>query len=497
MAETSTPPPSPPATGPLGGLRSLISRSKGIAAIGPLIGLVSLALIPIVAVTFIALYFAQEDLVRSDFAAGGGNTAGLDKVNKEPFTLYVTTYYPGMNGQEGGCATTIGEAGTPGSYWLRNLETGEIINHCALDIEERARLMANNKYELVSVFNQEKTRFAPGGIAVNNNNAWPNGTKWPVAGRQALARTGDTYWLQIPGLADLVPVIDQFGGQTNTNKIAQQRMLATGRDMMYRVDFAVKATGRGDEADNARITAALAKMNCQGKVVGGPYDCEVKGVNAYLGNRFTASNIGEEDVGPASGPSNEAEGAFTGSFNVTQRRFPAELFGGNKINTYYARPTYIVLHYLGELRNGQPMTVDQAWNYFKGTVSDENGYDNKYVQFMISQGGTITQALAETKKAAGACGFNLTPDGVGVSISIENEGNFEMSGAALQYTPAQVKANAQLVRYLMDKWHIPESHVISHAEAYQKYGKAKGCNSRSDPGLAFMNAVKSKLTEPQ
>lgn len=516
MAETPTPQPNSPAPGPLGGLRSFIGRSKGIAAIGPLIGLVCLALIPIVAVTFIALYFAQEDLVRSDFAAGGGNTAGLDLVQSNK-TIYVTTYYPGRGGIEGPVFTAVsGDNGALGRYYYRDTSNGEIIDYPKASSDKQVEIMKDAKYELVSVFNQEKTWYARGGLAVNHSitgTSWTEETAspWPITGgdRENQVRNGNTYWLQIPGLDDLVPVIDHFGGATTTNYRAYQRMKDEfKRDMTYRVDFAVKASGDTDP----RVQAAKDKMNCKGTVDASVYNCEVKGVNVYRGNRFTASNQGEGDVGPASGPSNEAEGAFTGTFPVIQRRFPAELFGGNKINTYYARPTYIVLHYLAELPNGEPTSVDRSWNYFKVTLSDENGNNNKYVQFIISKGGIITQALAETKRAAGACGFNMTPDGVGVSINIENEGNFEVTEsdvtqngprftreqvAALQFTPAQVDANARLVQYLMNKWHIPKSHVISHAEAYQQYGKAKGCNKRSDPGNAFMNAVTSKLTGPQ
>lgn len=273
-------------------------------------------MIPVVTVTFIALYFAKGEDIRAPYTAGGGNTAGLEIVESNK-TIYVSTYYPGMNGIEGGCRTAAGSAGQPGSYFLRNRGTGEFINHCAIkDMGERAKLMSDDKYELVSVFNQEKTWYAKGGIAVNDNAKWPDGARWPIFDRINEVRTGSTYWLEIPGLDGLVPVIDHFGDATNANRNAQPRMKAVQRDMTYRVDFAVQATGRGDKSDNARIQAALDKMNCKGKAEGGPYNCEIKGVNIYKGNYFAhkgngtvaeiirvaRGEIGDKEEGPDRGP---------------------------------------------------------------------------------------------------------------------------------------------------------------------------------------------------
>lgn len=471
-------------------------KNKGFSSTGSIAGVGLLVATPLVAMTMIALVIAQRGSIRADFGSGGGSTAGLEQV-AENVTLYVTAYTPG-NGNlsvQGDCTTAVSERnGVRGNFFYLNTQTGEFINYCQKNLAERNSMVADDQYQLVSVFSKDMQRYAYGGIAVNNNN-WPNGTVFPIYKRAEAVRNGQTYWLEIPGLNGLTPVIDHFGSATNTNKAAQNRMLKQGKDMRYRVDIAIKAAG---ESDAARINAYFQKIGCEDSTgERGVFSCSVKGVNVFFGNPFESNSA--VSGGPTSGPSNEAEGNYTGpaSLGVIQKRFPANLFGGEKINTYYARPTYIVLHYLGEKGNGQPMTVNEAWNYFKGTVSDNNGSDNKYVQFLIGQDGKIVQALAETKQAAGACGFNRTPDGVGVSISIENEGNFEMSAPALQYTTAQVEANAQLIQYLINKWRIPKSHVVSHEWVYQNYGRSAGCDGRSDPGESFMNAVKSKLTEPQ
>lgn len=204
---------------------------------------------------------------------------------------------------------------------------------------------------------------------------------------------------------------------------------------------------------------------------------------------------GSGGSGPVSGPSNAAEGAFTGSgFTVNQSLRIQGHVGGSGMNSYYARPTYIVLHYLATDSGGEAgnlMTAREAQRYFVGTLQDSNSDNNKYVQFIIARDGTIYQLLPETKQAAGACGFNRTPDGVGVSISIENEGHFEMNAPHLQFTQAQVNANIQLVKYLMQKWNIPKSHVVSHEWVFKNHGG--GCGARSDPGDQFMNRVMSGL----
>lgn len=471
-------------------------KNKGFSSIGSIAGVGLLVATPLVAMTMIALVIAQRGSIRADFGLGGGSTAGLEKVASN-ITLYVTTYYPGNGNQsvEGDCQTAAGEDNGPrGNFFYLKSSTGEIVDYCKKSSSEKLAMINDNDYQLISVFSADNQRYAFGGVAVNNN-SWPGGTPFPIYGRVNNVRNGHTYWLEIPGLEGLTPVVDHFGSATGNNKAAQNRMLKQGKDMRYRVDIAIKAAG---DSDSAHIDPFLQKIGCdRSEGAGGVFTCSVKGVNVFFGNPFESNST--VSGGPASGPSTEAEGNYTGpaSLGVIQKRFPANLFGGEKINTYYARPTYIVLHYLGEKGNGQPMTVNEAWNYFKGTVSDNNGSDNKYVQFLIGQDGKIVQALAETKQAAGACGFNRTPDGVGVSISIENEGNFEMSAPALQYTTAQVEANAQLIQYLINKWRIPKSHVVSHEWVYQNYGRSAGCDGRSDPGESFMNAVKSKLTEPQ
>ena len=295
--------------------------------------------------------------------------------------------------------------------------------------------------------------------------------------------SGTTYWLYIPGYHNSlsgepstgIPVV---GTLTNTPTATKG---PDGEDLGLRFDLYAKSAA---EANSIRSNW-LSHDNCK-KSQPGYYDCAVTGVTIKFG-----SQVG------AGGPLTEAGGNYSGtsgSLTVSQEfRFPTSLISNVAINPTYGRPNYIILHYLGE-SGSRPMTAREAYNYFHNTVSNSNPDDNKYVQYIIAQNGTVYQLLAETKKAAGACGFNSTPGG-GISISIENEGNFEMGGpgTALGYTSAQLRANIELVTYLMRKWNIPAENVQTHAWAYQNYGRSKGCDARSDPGDQFYNAVKNGL----
>ena len=184
------------------------------------------------------------------------------------------------------------------------------------------------------------------------------------------------------------------------------------------------------------------------------------------------------------------------------------------MNPFYGEPKYIILHYLGT--NANVSTPQNAQGYFSSTVTDckagvkfvhsENPdpkkmntceKNDKFVQFVVGKNGDIYQLLPETKRSSGASGFN-NPEG-GISIHIENVGP--------PMSSAQVNADAKLVKYLMGKYNISKSKVISHKKADElacvrfKNGEIKvisrdPCdpkNHRSDPGQDFMNKVLSKV----
>lgn len=343
--------------------------------------------------------------------------------------------------------------------------------------------------------------FYEGAAAANAPSMFPGSDKF--AGSPSVAQ-GTTIWLDIPGYHNSptgnpsvsVPVVDVI---KNASPVAKG---PNNEDMTLRFDLLVKDGTEQTALINAWKAAGNCKTPAQSTNL---YDCAVTGVTIKSGNPTS---------GPTSAPSTEEAGQFTGTgFEVDQSlRFQPPFNDPKGINNYYAKPTYIVLHYLGEILHylgetpeggTRPLTAREAHEYFRGLISDGNADNNKYVQFVIAQDGKIYQMLAETKKAAGACGFNLMPDGIGISISIENEGNFEKGAErnidALKYTSAQVTSNAKLIKYLMNKWHIPLSHVVTHKWAWENYG-TKGelagggaCPAKSDPGEPFYQAVKDAL----
>ncbi|KKQ86911.1 MAG: Mannosyl-glycoproteindo-beta-N-acetylglucosamidase, partial [Berkelbacteria bacterium GW2011_GWA2_38_9] len=188
-----------------------------------------------------------------------------------------------------------------------------------------------------------------------------------------------------------------------------------------------------------------------------------------------------------SNPTNDGT-AITGTgiySEATQK--PLNQYDGMEIFT--GKPTYIILHYTAS--NGG---VNSTWSYFEGINKNNNSDDNKYVQFDVAKDGTIYQFMPETRKVAGACGYNIVPSqfGGGISISVENEGYFT---AAKPATQAQVDANAKLVSHLMSTYNIPKSNVISHQEARRRVSQVNpgsDCPGKSDPGSAFMTAVLGK-----
>lgn len=157
----------------------------------------------------------------------------------------------------------------------------------------------------------------------------------------------------------------------------------------------------------------------------------------------------------------------------------------SKMNPHYDIPKVIIVHYWGE-----PTTSpDDAKKYLESTLADNDPSNNRYVQFFISHAGKIYQFLPESKQASGALNYNAVPGGI--SISIENEGNFESDNHAAQATTEQLQADVQLIKYLTNKYHIAKSDVISHKLADQRAGNTSG--RRSDPGDKFMSDLLSKI----
>lgn len=450
------------------------------------VGLVSQILMPVMGIALVAGIISS--LLRPFMTGNGG--AGLAELQtvEENATIYLTFYYPKSSEDPTGgrCLYASGQ-----HVYYRNSSTGETIDLCTAsdDAINNARTGADkDNWQVAVKFNGNK--FGRGALATHFKGYWPGGSPYPLS--PSLTIKGQTYWLSIPNLpSDIpgVPVVDHYGeGKATGNGKGGSALMRSldginGFDGRRTLDFAAKSA-----ADEAYWRSKI----CTAEVtVSGQHFCKIEGVTVKYGNPFITN-----DISPVSGATKE-QGTYTGDFAVDHSlAIPDSLIGDPAMNPNYGKPTHIILHYLAEQGEGSNnlLTAQEANRFFTGTLTDTNPDNNIYVQFIISRNGTIYQLLPETKLVAGACGFNITPGG-GVSISIENEGHFEKQGPnqnPLGYTDAEVSANVRLVKYLMEKWDIPASNVISHKQA-RLMGSPERCNDRSDPGTSFMNAVKNSL----
>ncbi|MEI6478481.1 MAG: peptidoglycan recognition family protein [bacterium] len=179
----------------------------------------------------------------------------------------------------------------------------------------------------------------------------------------------------------------------------------------------------------------------------------------------------------------------------TQKPLTAATETNPNINHNYAMPKVIALHYLstyGDHSTDPDETVQQAWDQFNNSMK-VSGDGQKYVQFVVGKDGTIYQFLPETKQTAGVSHYNVANGGV--TISVENEGDFENGRAGHNFTSAQVASNTKLVKYLQQKYGIPSGDVISHmiADCRVIQTGAEQKFHRTDPGIPFMHAVLGPL----
>lgn len=114
---------------------------------------------------------------------------------------------------------------------------------------------------------------------------------------------------------------------------------------------------------------------------------------------------------------------------------------------------------------------------------------NVSAHFLVDRDGTIFRLLPDTTFARHTIGLNYT------AIGIENIG-----GPEAPLTKAQVKANADLIRYLNKKYKL--IYVIGHHEYYAFQGTPLWKESdpnyltqKQDPGPKFMKKLRKKLAD--
>ncbi len=164
---------------------------------------------------------------------------------------------------------------------------------------------------------------------------------------------------------------------------------------------------------------------------------------------------------------------------------------GKNVKDITITPKIILLHWTAE------MSFDKS---FKRLQPQKLLTDRKDIakasllnvssQFLVARDGTIYRLMPETWMARHVIGLNYS------SIGVENVGGEGNKKDDL--TPAQVKANIALVKYLKEKYPSVE-YLVGHHEYRQMektslwLEKDKGYRtSKSDPGDAFMHKVHTK-----
>ncbi len=154
-------------------------------------------------------------------------------------------------------------------------------------------------------------------------------------------------------------------------------------------------------------------------------------------------------------------------------------------------PKMIVLHWT------ETATFREAFDIFKSPYLDRPGIVanagkvNVSVQFIVDRDGTVYRLMPETYMARHVIGLNY------ISIGVENIGGVDGKD---DMTDAQIEANAQLVRYLVEKYSTIK-YLIGHYE-YTKFENSPLWmendpdyrTKKTDPGNRFMSAVRKKVS---
>ena len=163
---------------------------------------------------------------------------------------------------------------------------------------------------------------------------------------------------------------------------------------------------------------------------------------------------------------------------------------GERRPTMEIEPRVIVLHYTDSA------AAEETWRYFDRarltadrTEVAGGGALNVSAHFLVDRDGAIWRLMPETWFARHCIGLNH------VAIGIENAGS-----AAEPLTPAQVEANAALVRYLARRQAI--THLIGHSEyrrmeghPYFREADPGYRTEKVDPGDEFLAAVRARVDD--
>jgi beta-N-acetylhexosaminidase len=167
---------------------------------------------------------------------------------------------------------------------------------------------------------------------------------------------------------------------------------------------------------------------------------------------------------------------------------------GFKVKNIKITPRIIVLHWTAE------MNFKKSFNRLKPEKLLTDRKDiakasalNVSSQFMVDRDGTIYRLMPENWMARHVIGLNYS------SIGIENIGG--KGNKAEDLTPAQLRSNIALVRYLKEKYPTIQ-YLIGHYEYRQMertslwLEKDKGYRTvKNDPGKKFMRDVRKSVKD--
>ncbi len=167
---------------------------------------------------------------------------------------------------------------------------------------------------------------------------------------------------------------------------------------------------------------------------------------------------------------------------------------GFEVENIEIEPKIIVLHWTAEMDFDKSFKRLQPQKLFSDRKDIVKASAlNVSAQFLVKRDGTIYRLMPENWMARHVIGLNYS------SIGVENVGG--KGNKKDDLTPAQLKSNIALVRYLKEKYSTI-THLIGHHEYREMEGTElwleldKGYRTKkSDPGDKFMSEVREAVAD--
>ena len=167
---------------------------------------------------------------------------------------------------------------------------------------------------------------------------------------------------------------------------------------------------------------------------------------------------------------------------------------GFEVENIEIEPKIIVLHWTAEMSFYKSFKRLQPQKLFSDRKDIVKASAlNVSAQFLVKRDGTIYRLMPENWMARHVIGLNYS------SIGVENVGG--KGNKKDDLTPAQLKANIALVRYLKEKYPTI-THLIGHHEYREMEGTElwleldQGYRTKkSDPGDKFMSKVRDAVAD--